>query len=238
MRLLMVISIASFIAACVPIPQAPTQSNVAENEFFDLTNGGVVPFSNRNLGDYNLDHYLESKSKTGYNNRDENMLSFSPAYPERYSYVLDTLIIRWAVLDSVTKYSFEISDIVDQTLAIVRADGLAFQLSMPALERLAVNRSMLIVQFKRLSNKRSYQNRRMILLSAEKSETRRLILRELGHIDSTIEKVEFLMTHGYSLDALSILEQEIKQRKDSALVNRYWVITNKLLQDLPPNLER
>lgn len=235
---MVVISIASLIAACVPISRAPSQRNVAENEFFDLTNGGVVPFSNRNLGDYNLDLYLGSKSKTGYNNRDENIISFSPAHPDRYSYVLDTLIIRWAVLDSSTKYSFEISDIVDQRLAIIQADGLAFQLSMPALESLSVNRSMLIVQFKRLSNKRSYQNRRMILLSPEKSETRRLILRELGTMDSTIEKVEFLMTHGYPLDALSMIEQDIRERKDSVLVDRYWAITNKLLQDLPPNLER
>ncbi|MEO1255036.1 MAG: hypothetical protein AAFY41_09145 [Bacteroidota bacterium] len=235
MKILMRVCMLVLLAKCVPVASNYTSKSYGEITEFNKTDGSIVLFNNENLETTHLKEYAEfRRSQTGYDRDDKNISVF---VPREYRYILDTLVIRWHLWDSVTQYSLNVRDIYDQHYASIKLETNALMIH-PSFRALNADRdvSMLLLFFQRVDNPYDYS--RTVTLKPEDHVLRKQLVKQITLFSKTEDKVDYLVEQGYGLDALSLIELELINKYNTSLAKRYWDIANEILINIPPNLNR
>lgn len=236
MRFLLWIAVLISLVTCEPIPKRsivpkqPVRALKPRPQATPITEIGnnVKSFSNRNLGEYQIGSYLESKKGRNCWTTDLNILPFSPKV---YKYVMDTIIVRWHVSDKSTKYLIKISNVLDETYASIHLDQDALMIRTVYFEENGVlepGNSAFTFQFDKLTN-RNGCDQKLLVFRSEKPEERKRIREAIDELELIDDKVQALIHNGYYVDALSIMELELVRNENEALSDKYWETVNELL---------
>jgi hypothetical protein len=221
------------VAQCVPV-STYTNSDIASKSYFNDPQGRVQVFQNQQLKEYDLLNY--DSYQTGVR-QDPNFIPFSPY---DYKYILDTLILRWEIQNPSISYNLSIQDIFDKQYAKLEVDMHAIIVSTTSFEKLSSSQEsgLLFLSFHRTNSNNGLANSRIIALRPEEMQKRKNIRNKIKSIKTTQERVSTLVSLGYYLDALTLIELDLQEKENPDLASVYWTIVTELLTNTPPDLNR